>query len=383
MQVNKPNLFKHSTLTQEQFLKDYWHKKPLLLKEVFTNKQLAFLPNKKELIDLSCNQDIQSRIVIKNSETDYEVEVGPFVKEDFNELNNFIWNLLVSDIDKWQPESRQLLNYFDFIRNWVFDDIMISTGSIGGTVGPHTDHYDVFLIQVCGQRQWQFGHNKIYNPDLLNDVELKLLDKFEADENYTLKPGDVLYLPPEVAHYGIATSDDCITCSIGMRTPSTSELLTSFVDGLAEKLSENDRFEEPQFHQHPAIGEITQQDIEKVKKILIENISINDLSHWFGKYLSSYRNIFHEFNQYNQPDDIKDKNNLCLNPFSKACYYTNKGETTLFINGDAYQCSLNLAQLVCNDKELTSDNLENLNDNDMTVVKSLFENGAIEKKSVN
>ncbi len=380
MPLNKPSLFNKSTLSKEDFLKEYWHKKPLLFKQVFTQEQLSFLPNKEELINLSCNPDIQSRIITKSSETQYDVEVGPFEKEDFQELNDFTWNLLVSDVDKWLPKSQKLLKYFDFIRNWIFDDIMISTGSIGGTVGPHTDHYDVFLIQVTGQRQWQFGHNKIYNPTLLGDVEIKLIQRFEADESYKLNPGDILYLPPEVAHYGIANSDDCVTCSIGMRTPSFAELLTDFVDNTAQKQSENDRFEEPEFKQQPPIGEITSQDIEKVKQILIENINTNNISQWLGKYLSSYRNIFHECNQSNQSANIDYSKDLYLNSFTKACYLTNQ-ETTLFINGDSYPCSQHLAQLLCNDKHIHVNNLHKLNTEDKNLVKQLYLNGALEQQN--
>ena len=378
MPLNKPSLFNKTTLSKKNFLKEYWHKKPFLFKEIFTQKQMSFLPNKEELINLSCHQDIQSRIVTKNSESEYDVEIGPFEKEDFEELNDFTWNLLVSDVDKWQPKSQKILKYFDFIRNWILDDIMISTGSIGGTVGPHTDHYDVFLIQVTGQRQWMFGCNKIYDPKLLSGVALKLIKQFEADESYTLNPGDILYLPPEVAHYGIANSNDCVTCSIGMRTPSVAELLTDFIDNTAQKLSENTRFEEPEFKLQPAIGEITQQDIEKVKKILIENINSDNITEWLGKYLSNYRNIFHEFNQSNQLTNIDYSRGLYLNSFTKACYFTDK-ETTLFINGDSYPSSLQLAQLLCNDKQILANDLHSLNTEDKDLVKQLYHNGVLEK----
>ena len=378
MQVNKPSLFNKTTLSKDNFLKEYWHKKPFLFKEIFTQEQLSFLPNKEELINLSCHPDIQSRIVTKNSETEYDVEIGPFEKEDFEELKDFTWNLLVSDVDKWQPKSQKILRYFDFIRNWIFDDIMISTGSMGGTVGPHTDHYDVFLIQVTGQRQWMFAHNKIFDPELLSSAALKLLDQFNADEDFILNPGDVLYLPPEVAHYGIAASDDCVTCSIGMRTPSVAELLTDFIDHTAQNLSENDRFEEPEFIQQPSIGEITQQDIVKVKKILVENINSDNITEWLGQYLSNYRNIFHKFNQTKQSPSIDSIKGLYLNSFTKACYFSDK-ETTLFINGDNYPCSLRLAELLCNDKQILANDLHKLNTKDKDLIKQLYQNGALEE----
>jgi len=293
MPLNKLNLFKNSSVDKGEFLKNYWHKKPLLIRNAINESDLSILPNKSLLQQLSQHEDIQSRIAIKNNENDYTVEYGPFELSDFEQLENCRWNLLVSDIDKWHPISTNILKYFNFIRNWIFDDIMLSCGSRDGTVGPHTDHYDVFLIQVSGQRQWSFTHNKILNPELMPDQALKLMSDFNPDETIQLNPGDVLYLPPEVGHYGIASNDECVTCSIGMRTPSHAELLTSFVDCIAQKQSSNDRFEEPLFSIEPKKGEITAQDINRISSILKNKLESNNanISQWFGKYITEYRSL--------------------------------------------------------------------------------------------
>ncbi len=379
MPLNKLNLFKNSSITQTEFINEYWHKKPLLLKNAIQANGLKILPSKSKLIQLSCHEDVQSRIVFKQSDDDYTVEFGPFIENDFDELDQDTWNLLVSDVDKWQPQSQTILKYFNFIRNWIFDDIMLSCGSNGGTVGPHTDHYDVFLIQVTGQRQWAFSHNKIFNPGLKPKIDLKLMSDFKADETHTLNPGDVLYLPPEVAHYGIAMSEDCVTCSIGMRTPSHSELMTSFVDYIAQNKSADFRFEEPQFKKQPEIGEITEKDINNISQILNDNLttkkqSIND---WFGKYITEYRSLFFEFNQYQDTDEFDMEKDLSLSPFSKSCYFNHNNTVDLFVNGNKYESSLLLAQAVCDDKIISNKQFNLLIESDLIIIKSLFENGSL------
>ena len=379
MPLNKLNLFKNSSITQTEFINEYWHKKPLLLKNAIQANGLKILPSKSKLIQLSCHEDVQSRIVFKQSDDDYTVEFGPFIENDFDELDQDTWNLLVSDVDKWQPQSQTILKYFNFIRNWIFDDIMLSCGSNGGTVGPHTDHYDVFLIQVTGQRQWAFSHNKIFNPGLKPKIDLKLMSDFKADETHTLNPGDILYLPPEVAHYGIAMSEDCVTCSIGMRTPSHSELMTSFVDYIAQNKSADFRFEEPQFKKQPEIGEITEKDINNISQILNDNLttkkqSIND---WFGKYITEYRSLFFEFNQYQDTDEFDMEKDLSLSPFSKSCYFNHNNTVDLFVNGNKYESSLLLAQAVCDDKIISNKQFNLLIESDLIIIKSLFENGSL------
>ena len=379
MPLNKPNLFKNSGISEDEFLKNYWHKKPILIRNAINLNNLVVLPNKQQLLQLSCNEDIQSRIVFKNSENQYDVEYGPFIENDWKNIEQDCWNLLVSDIDKWQPKSCEILEYFKFIRHWIFDDIMLSCGSIGGTVGPHTDHYDVFLLQVHGKRKWGFTQNKIFNPELIPKQALKLMSDFQASETHILNPGDVLYLPPEVAHYGIATTDDCVTCSIGIRTPSHSELLTSFIDNKAENISANNRFQEPHFDLQPKQGEVTVSDLDNVTEILTRHMNIKNglLNDWFGKYITEYRSLFYEFNQQQDYQQLSDKNDLILSSFSKSCYFKDKSEAKLFVNGEKYHSSLKLAEMICNHKCIANNEISTLSTNDRNIIKVLYENGSL------
>ncbi len=380
MPLNKPNLFNNCQLDKQQFLQNYWHKSPLLLKKAVALADLTILPNKQQLQKLSCDEDIQSRLVIKNNDSDYAVEYGPFSDTDWQNLQHCTWNLLVSDIDKWYPSSQKILHYFDFIRNWIFDDIMLSCGSVGGTVGPHTDHYDVFLLQVSGQRRWDFSQQKILNPPLLPAQSLKLMKNFQADNSFILEAGDVLYLPPEIAHYGIAQSDDCVTCSIGIRLPSHAELLSAFVDDLAQKQSDNNRLTEPQFTQQPQTGEITNADISQIQHILKQKLQFKpaELRKFFGQYITEYRNLFYEFNQTQDRKDLKSTQTLILSPFAKTCFFNNKdGTAELFVNGQNFITSLNFAQIICNDKRIEQNNRQLLNQQDKDILHQLYQDGSI------
>ncbi len=341
---------------------------------------LSTLPTTQQLKQLSCQEDIQSRIVFKNSETSYDVEYGPFDEDDWNNIDVECWNLLVSDIDKWLPETRALLKHFQFIRNWLFDDIMLSCGSINGTVGPHTDQYDVFLLQVKGQRKWSFNHHETHHPRLIADQPLKLISDFIAQETITLNPGDVLYIPPNVAHYGIAQTDDCVTCSIGTRTPSHAELLTSFVDHIAQKAPEDKRFREADFSELPQTGEITQTDLAQISHIISQSLvkpQSNAFNQWFGQFISEYRSLFYEFNQYQQADEIDDNLPFFNSPFSKNCYFKRDKVADLFVDGKHFNTSQYLAQRICDDKKLTQQQRSQLDNSDQQTVIALFENGSL------
>lgn len=380
MPLNKPNLFENTSIDQTQFLTEFWHKKPIILPQAVVGDELKTLPTTEQLKQLSCKDDVQSRIVFKNSEISYDVEYGPFDESDWDNINDECWNLLVSDIDKWQPETKTLLKYFQFIRNWLFDDIMLSCGSINGTVGPHTDQYDVFLLQVEGQRQWSFDHDKSPDPTLIADQPLKLISDYTPQETVVLYPGDVLYIPPNIAHYGIAQTKDCVTCSIGTRTPSHAELITSFVDHIAQRLSDNKRFREINCSELPQTGEITQTDLNEISQIISQSLfkpNASAFNQWFGQFISEYRSLFYEFNHYQQANEIDNDLPFYNSAFSKNCYFAQSNQADLFVDGKHFVSSLNLAQSICDAKKLTPQQWSTLNKADQQTVIALFENGSL------
>jgi 50S ribosomal protein L16 3-hydroxylase len=143
------------------------------------------------------------------------------------------WTLLVSGLDLHVDAAHQMLKRFDFIPHARLDDLMVSWASPGGGVGPHLDSYDVFLIQVQGQRRWQIGRTA--DTSFVPDAPLKLLRHFEPEEEWLLNPGDMLYLPPLWAHDGVAVGGDCMTCSVGFRAPGEEELARDLLQRLADE----------------------------------------------------------------------------------------------------------------------------------------------------
>lgn len=225
-----------SDMTQAEFLAEYWQKKALYLPQAVPLEQLNCTA--EELAGLSLEEEVESRLVSHDGLGHWRLRHGPFSESDFSQLGDTNWSLLVQDAHIWLEHLVALSHYAAFVPAWRFDDIMISYATPGGGVGPHVDSYDVFLVQGMGQRHWRVGHKDAStNRDQSND-ELDLVLPFSCDFECTVKPGDVLYLPAQTPHEGIAQSP-CMTYSIGFRNPSFGELLETFV---TESLQESQPF---------------------------------------------------------------------------------------------------------------------------------------------
>ncbi|RBC84960.1 cupin domain-containing protein, partial [Xanthomonas oryzae pv. oryzae] len=138
----------------ERFLRNYWHKHPLLIRNAFADFASPLQP--EDLAGLACEDGVLARLISHDRATDsWDVRSGPFQETDFPGLPDHDWTLLVQDVDKWDADVRALLEQFRFLPRWRIDDIMISFAATGGSVGAHVDHYDVFLLQGQGHRRWQ------------------------------------------------------------------------------------------------------------------------------------------------------------------------------------------------------------------------------------
>ncbi|MCY4045158.1 MAG: cupin domain-containing protein [Cellvibrionales bacterium] len=267
------------------FLKEHWQKKPLLLKQAFENFSSPLTPD--ELAGLALEDAIESRIIIQK-ENDWQLHHGPFDETFFQSLDGKTWTLLVQSLDQWLPDIHTLKNAFDFLPSWRLDDIMISYAPTGGSVGPHFDQYDVFLLQANGQRLWQIGQRcSDTDEHLVSDV--KVLANFEETERHLLSPGDILYLPPGVAHHGVSQSDDCMTISIGFRAPSTLEILDRLVLNLGEQLTEGDRYQDPALTpNHP--NQITRDALTQFQQLINNTLQQPELlAKTFGELMTEKR----------------------------------------------------------------------------------------------
>ena len=214
-----------------EFLANHWQKQPVFLPGAAEPGSLpAISPD--ELAWLATLDDVESRLVFTEHQDGaafYRMETGPFTDDALRALPESNWTLLVQDVEKHLPELREYLGLVPFIPDWRIDDLMISVAAPGGSVGPHVDNYDVFLVQASGRRHWKWTSANV--PVCRKQSrELRLVEDFVGDGEAVSAPGDVLYLNPGVAHFGVA-EDLCVTCSIGMRAPQVSELAGCSVEG--------------------------------------------------------------------------------------------------------------------------------------------------------
>jgi 50S ribosomal protein L16 3-hydroxylase len=276
------------------FLRDYWQKRPLLIRAAFPDFETPVMP--EDLAGLACEEGALARMISHDRATDgWTVRTGPFQEEDFPGMPDHDWTLLVQDVDKWDPDVRALIGYFDFLPRWRMDDVMISFAATGGSVGAHVDQYDVFLLQAHGHRRWQIDASESIKGkrpplDFRDDVELKLLRRFKPTHDWVLAPGDMLYLPPNVPHNGVA-EDPCLTFSFGMRAPASAELISDYLDTLIEGADESIRYQDPDLKVPEDPNEIDVVSMNRVVEAL-NAIRMNDpdkLGDWFGRFITTYR----------------------------------------------------------------------------------------------
>ena len=288
-----------------------------------------------DLAGLACEADVDSRLVCRDGD-DWLLRHGPLEEADFAALPERDWTLLVQSVDHWIPEVADLLEHFRFLPRWRIDDIMISYASDGGSVGPHYDHYDVFLIQGQGKRRWDIGQHCDDNTLLLGHPELRLLKHFESRESVLLEPGDILYIPPGVAHWGRAEGDDCITLSVGFRAPSHSELISQWSMERESTLGDQQRFTDSALRADSNPGWIPDDVVNQLRQVLSEGLDDNKtLSRWFGQLMSHvdseqlFSNPALSFSEFQQQEQ---QVRLYLRPGARLAF----DACHLFVDGCAY-----------------------------------------------
>jgi len=341
-----PPLEVHATSGQvlgmppSQFLRNYWQKRPLLIRNAFPKFVSPLSP--EDLAGLACEEAALSRVVQHDRKKDrWTLRSGPFAEAEFPKLPRQDWTLLVQDVDKWDADVRALLERFDFLPRWRIDDVMISFAAPGGSVGAHVDQYDVFLLQGQGQRHWQISTDPNAPTAFRDDVELKLLREFKPTHQWTLEPGDMLYLPPGVPHHGVAV-DACLTYSIGMRAPSQAELLVDFAEHLAERSRDESRYADPDLIAPADRHEIDDASLARVRRALAA-LQADDatLASWFGAYISAYRSA--DVSSPPRPPGadkvlrtLADGGALLRHPFVRSAWTRQGKRAQLFVGGTAY-----------------------------------------------
>jgi 50S ribosomal protein L16 3-hydroxylase len=332
------------------FLANHWQQAPLQICNPWDDWQCPVDPD--ELAGLACEPEVESRLVVQPEPEIWALEQGPFDESRFAELGQTPWTLLVQAVDHHVPEVAALLSQFRFVPNWRIDDVMVSFASAGGGVGPHFDQYDVFLIQGRGRRRWRIGQHCDDNTPLRPHQDLKLLTDFEEAAVYDLEPGDILYVPPGVAHDGIALDDDCMTLSIGFRAPSRAELVTGWSDHVLDQLTEDDRYADPGLALQPNPGEITADALDRLQAMVLEALADRDqFARWFGASISTrkYPEIDWQPEEPVTADDVRDALDadvpVLRNPASRFAFVRQGAGVLLFVDGETFECLGDVAEL--------------------------------------
>ena len=336
-----------------RFLRDCWQKRPLLIRNAFPNFAPPLSPD--DLAGLACEEGALSRIVLHDVRRDrWTLRAGPFSESEFAKLPESHWTLLVQDVDKWDADVAVLLDRFDFLPSWRIDDVMVSYATDGGGVGAHVDQYDVFLLQAAGQRRWRISTDPRASHEFRDGVELKLLREFRPTHEWTLDPGDMLYLPPGIPHEGVAVGE-CMTFSIGMRAPSGAELLVACAEQVAADLPESQRYADPDLRPANESGEIDDGALRRARAALgpaAQMMDAETFANFFGRFITAYRGT----HRVTPPKRKTRAEKLALelpnsvfrrNPWSRFAWRRAGHGAVLYVSGEQYACPLAWAQVLC------------------------------------
>jgi len=289
-----------------------------------------------ELAGLACEEEVESRLVIGNVATRFQLEHGPFEEERFERLPRRDWTLLVQDVDKYVPDVARLLEPFRFLPDWRIDDIMVSFAAPGGSVGPHTDQYDVFLLQAQGRRRWQLSEQ--FSPTLRQDCDLKVLERFESERELIAEPGDILYLPPNVAHFGLAL-DEALTFSIGFRAPDQRELVGALARELTLDARLGERFADAGRSIAKDPTHLAEADLARLRELLRRGLAPSDaeLDVFIGRYLTRAKHNLEVTGEPTSPAEVQQRlergDRLSRRDGSRWTWFERGDELWLFAEG--------------------------------------------------
>ncbi len=269
-------------MTPEAFLRDYWQRRPLLVRQAWPGFQPGLAA--EELAGLALEPDAEARLVQREPDG-WTLRHGPFTEADFRLLPERDWTLLIQDIEKLLPELQAILQRFDFLPAWRRDDLMVSYAVPGGSVGAHVDRYDVFLLQGEGRRRWQIDRSPSHPLEEERDAPLRLLRDFRPTDAWVLEPGDMLYLPPGIPHHGVAETA-CMTFSIGFRAASLDALMAEATQLLLETTGDTDLFSDAGRGTAPHPALLDPQSLESARNWLRAALSDRRLDRAFGRVVT-------------------------------------------------------------------------------------------------
>jgi len=344
-------------ISADDFFKNYWQKKPLLIKEAIPNFDSPL--DADELAGLACEEDIESRLILESAgDKPWQVLPGPLPEETLTNLPKTNWSLSVQGVDRLIPEVSKLLSHFKFLPNWLLDDILASYAPDYGSVGAHIDNYDVFIIQAQGQRRWLLGGKPEYDEEYEEGLDIRLLKNFEPEHEWVLNNGDVLYIPTRFAHHGIAIGE-CLNYSVGYRAPTDAELVRSLSSWLSQNEVAEKFFRDPNLNFQESAGEVTERSLSALAEHMKSFIDSPHFKRWFGEYISQPK-TFHAVNEPNLKElellqRLENGESLIPAEGLKRCWI-NEERPILFIEGENIELSKDISskalKLICDSSEV-------------------------------
>ncbi len=320
-------------VSEARFLSEYWQQKPLLCPGAVANFQSPLTP--EHLAGLAMEPEAESRLIWQSSGA-WQQQSGPFQEGDFQKEPP--WTLLVQRVDHWFRGVAELKSILPALPQWRFDDVMVSYATDGAGVGPHFDQYDAFLLQGTGQREWRLGPLCDKSTPQLSENELNLISPFEPERTFILEPGDVLYVPPGISHWGVARGP-CMTYSLGFRAPSVADLLARRVDHVLERLSESALLEDGYTATLSARpGEITAAHLANAKDAMHNAIDALDDQLWLGEVVTETAgSVWDDEYPHNA---LREKGPVKLHAETKLAWTEQTHQVDLFLNGTHHRLSL-------------------------------------------
>ncbi|MDG2411573.1 MAG: cupin domain-containing protein [Halioglobus sp.] len=270
-------------LDRASFLEQYWQRRPLLVRGAIEGFEPPVDAN--ELAGLAMEEEVEARIIEQHNGR-WQLQHGPFADSAYQRPAP--WTLLVQSVDHYVPGVASLRKMIDFIPQWRVDDVMVSYAVDGGSAGPHYDNYDVFLLQGEGERLWQLGQTCDESSRLLPHDELRILDQFTVTQEFLLQCGDMLYVPPGLAHWGVAQGE-CTTFSLGFRAPRIIDMASRWADQLVESIEDDEFYRDPERDAMIRPGEISAKDIQRVREKMRQILASVEDERWFGELVTEPR----------------------------------------------------------------------------------------------
>ena len=370
-------------MSRQTFMEEYWQKKPLLIRQAFADFKTPITAD--ELAGLACEEDVDSRIVMeKDGEHPWFPIFGPMSDEIYGSMPETHWTLVVNDMEKYLPELAWIVDRFRFIPEWRLDDLMISYAADAGSVGPHVDLYDVFLLQGEGRRRWQISTQPVTEDNQIEETPLRIQKDFTAEEEWIVEPGDMIYLPPGVSHHGVSLGES-LSYSIGFRATSHADMASDFINHITNNLSPQLTYRDPDQSIQEHSNEIKPDALERVTEIFKQYLRPDhpELQRWFGRFVSDTKSDVitepeQEVDSIEELQQLANTGILKRHTASRFAFVQNPENTLLFVDGEDYEVNAEFAKALCKQREINLDELLSMaNEDESAFVLELYNQGKI------